>query len=193
MLKRLKADFKEQIWDSEQVLKIRQKFSELDTQTQSYVLIGSFAAFVLFLLLTFFTLWGRTISVKNEIAAMDDTIRYVQKSAVRIEELRAAAQSQGYEPLLEGIDLDASVDTFLERATQKSLIAKGNVEVTPPKGPLADVKLNRISLTQLVRMLYIIEHSGAGASVDKLTVDAKDDTQGYLWATITVRKPGGGR
>ena len=58
---------------------------------------------------------------------------------------------------------------------------------------MGEVKLSRISLTQLVRMLYIIEESGAGASVEKLNVDAKTDLEGYLWATITVRKSGAQR
>jgi hypothetical protein len=190
MLARFKTEFRDQIWNNEQVLKIRQRFAELDTQTQSYILIGGFASFVLFLLLTFFTLWGRAIYIKNELASMDEQIRYAQTAGVKIEELRSRAQSQGSEPLLEEIDLEAPVDSFLERATQKSMIAKGNVEVMPPNGNVGEVKLSRISLTQLVRMLYIIEESGAGASVEKLNVDAKTDLEGFLWATITVRKSG---
>jgi hypothetical protein len=187
MWQKFKTEFREQIWDNEQVLKIRQKFAELDPQTQSYIIIGSFAAFVLFLLATFFTLWGKTISVKNQIAEMETNIQYVQKAAVRIDELRQQAQSQGSEPLIEDIDTSAPVASFLERAAQKSLIAKGNVEVNAA-GPGAELKLNKISLTQLVRMLFIIENAGAGTSVEKLNVDAKDDTEGYLWATMTVRK-----
>jgi hypothetical protein len=193
MWQRLKTDFKEQIWDNEQVLKLRQRFAELDPQIQSYVLIGSFSAFVLFLLVTFFTLWGRAISVKSQLALMDDNIRYVQSSAARIEELRSQARIGGREPLLEGLDPAAPAAAFLERATQRSLISKSNVEVTEGRGTSAEVKLSRISLTQLVRMLYIIEHSGAGASVESLNVDARDDREGYLWATISVQKPGAAR
>lgn len=189
MWQKLRTEFKEQIWDNEQVLKARQKFAELDTQTQSYIIIGSFAAFVLFLLVTFFTLWGKTISVKNQIAEMETNIQYVQKAAVKIDELRAQAQSQGTEPLIEDIDTNAPVGAFLERAAQKSLIAKGNVEVSSAGGN-TELKLNKISLTQLVRMLFIIENSGAGTSVEKLNVDAKEDTEGYLWATMMVRKAG---
>lgn len=187
MWQKLKADFKEQVWDHEQVLKLRQKFGELDSQTQSYVIIGSFAGFVVILLVSFFALWGRAISVKNELAAMEESIRYVQNSAVKIEELRAQAQSQNFEPLLEGLDIEAPLSAFLERATQKSRISKTNVELSG-EGPKAELKLSRISLPQLVRMLYIIEKAKAGTSVEKLTVDAKDDTEGYLWATFSVRK-----
>ena len=92
---RLSSEFREKVWESEPVLKARQKFGELDAQTQSYVVIGSFASFVLILLLTFFTLWGRTISLKNELARMDDSIRMSQSSAVRIQELKAQEEKLG--------------------------------------------------------------------------------------------------
>lgn len=188
MWQRIQQEWKEQVWDNEQVLKLRQKFAELDTQTQSYVLIGSFAGFVLVLLLTFFVLWGRAISVKNEIASMEETIQYVQKAAVRIEELKAQAMQQGTEALLEGLNLELPVGPFLEQAVQKSLISKSNVEIVPGQGSTAEAKLNKISLTQLVRMLYILEKSGAGTSVEKLSVDAKEDKDGYLWVSLLVRK-----
>lgn len=187
MLQSLQAAFREQIWDHEQVQKIRHKFGELDLQTQSYVIIGSFAVFVLFLLLTFFVLWGRAISMKSELAAMDEQIRFVQNAGVQIEELQEQVRSQASDPLVDGIDLQASAAAFLEAAVRKSLIAKSNVEITE-SGKGADAKLNRISLTQLQRMLYLLEKAGAGTTVEKLTVDAKDDTEGYLWATLKVRK-----
>jgi hypothetical protein len=188
MWQRIQQEWKEQIWDNEQVLKLRQKFAELDTQTQSYVIIGSFSGFVLFLLLTFFVLWGRAISVKNQIADMEATVQYVQKASVKIEELKAQALQQGTEPLLENLNLEAALVPFLEQAVQKSLISKSNVEILPSQGSAAEAKLNKISLTQLVRMLYILEKSGAGTVVEKVTVDAKEDKDGYLWATLTVRK-----
>lgn len=196
MWEKLKVQFREQIWNNEQVVKIRQKFGELDTQTQSYVLIGSFTAFVFILLISFVALWGRAISTKNEIARMDETIRYVQTSATKIAELQEQASQESADPLLEGLDAEAPLAAMLEQAGQKSLINKANVSVTEgDNGTRADVKLNKISLTQLVRMLYLIEESGAGATVEHLNVDAKDDTQGYLWTTLSiVRKPAtGGR
>lgn len=190
MWQRLKNDFREQVWDNENVLKLRQKFAELDTQVQSYILIGSFSAFVLFLLVTFFSLWGRSVSMKNDIAAIEADTLYAQKAAVRIEELKAQVSTQRSDPLVEGLDLTTPASVFLEHAAQKSLIAKANVEVSGEVGS-GTAKLSRISLTQLVRMLYLMEKSGAGATVEKMNVDAKDNKEGYLWATFTIKKAGG--
>ncbi|RYZ94703.1 MAG: hypothetical protein EOP11_25975 [Proteobacteria bacterium] len=192
MWNKFKAQFREQVWNHEQMVKVRQSFAQLDTQTQSYVLIGSFAAFAFVMLMSLFMLWGRAISVKNEIASMDATIRYMQTSGTRITELQEQATQESADPLLDGFDAEAPLAAMLAQAGQKSLIAKGNVSVTEgDNGTRADLKLNKISLTQLVRMLYLIEESGAGAVVDHLSVDAKEDTQGFLWATMSVRKPAG--
>jgi hypothetical protein len=185
---RITAEFREKVWESEPVLKARQKFAELDTQTQSYVLIGSFAAFVLVLLLTFFTLWGRTISLKNQIAQIDDEIRMTQNSSVRIEELKAQERNRTSDALLRDFDVSGDSGGFAERVGTKALIKKESVTVTPAAKGASDMKLEKISLRQLARTLYLIEKSGSGATVDKLSVDTKDDPDGYLWAQLTVRK-----
>lgn len=187
MWEKLKLQFRDQVWNHEQVVKARQKFAELDTQTQSYVLIGSFAAFTLILLISFVSLWGKAISTKRDIANLEETTRYVQTSATKIAELQEQSNQEAADPLLEGFDPAAPLAAMLEQASQKSLINKTNVTVTEgDNGTRADVKLNKISLTQLVRMLYLIEESGSGAAVEHLNVDAKDDTQGYLWTTLSV-------
>ncbi len=188
MWPKIKTELKEQIWDNEQILKVRQKFAELDSQTQSYVIIGSFAAFVLILLVTFFTLWGRTIVLKNELASLDDDIRFAQNSATRIEELKAEARNQNSDSLLRDFDVNLPVTAFTERASQKSLISKTNVEIGEEKNDGVSVKLSRISLRQLVRMLYLMEQSNSGATVEKLNIDSKEDPEGYLWAELFVRK-----
>lgn len=185
---RIKAEFREKIWDSETVLKVRQKFAELDTQTQSYVLIGSFAAFVAVLVLTFFTIWMRTISLKNELARMDDSIRLAQNTSVRIEELKAQERNRTADSMLRDFDGSGPADSFAERVGTKSLIAKASVTVTPGAKGSADLKLDKISLRQLTRALYLIEKSNSGATIDKLSVDTRDDPEGYLWAQLTLHK-----
>lgn len=186
--KRISTEFKEKIWESEGVLKARQKFSELNTQTQSYILIGSFAGFMLILLLTFFTLWGRTIALKNELARMDDEIRMTQNSTVRIQELKMAEQNRNSDALLRDFDVSGDVGGFAERVGTKALIKKESYTVTPGAKSTADMKLEKISYRQLARALYLIEKSGSGASVDKLSVDTKGDPEGYLWAQLTLKK-----
>jgi hypothetical protein len=126
--------------------------------------------------------------LKSDLAAMDDDIRYAQSAASRLEELKAEQRNQSADALLRDFDLSLPVAAFAERATQKSLIAKTNVDIGEEKGGTVAVKLSKISLRQLVRMLYLIEQSNAGASVDKLSIDSKDDPEGYLWADLVVRK-----
>jgi hypothetical protein len=187
----ISTEFKEKVWESEAVLKARQKFSELDTQTQSYVLIGSFAGFMLILLLTFFTLWGRTIALKHDLARMDDEIRLTQNFAVRIQELKMAEQNRNSDALLRDFDVSGDADSFAERVGGKALIKKESFSITPGAKGMADMKLEKISYRQLARALYLIEKSGSGAAVEKLSVDTKDDPEGYLWAQLTLKKDSG--
>ncbi|MCO5141523.1 MAG: hypothetical protein M9962_00365 [Oligoflexia bacterium] len=189
-VQRLKTEFREQVWDNDQVLKLRQKFAELDTQTQSYILIGGFSFFVFILLITFFTFWGKTISMKNDIAAMEEQIRSTQMIGTKIEEYKIAARSQNQDPILRDFDIGADLAAFAERATQKSLIPKDNVKIEEEKKSSIKIDLSRISLRQLVRILFLIEQSGATTAVESLNVDTKDDPEGYLWSTITIKKGG---
>ncbi len=188
LLKRIQTEFQEQVWNHEQVLKLRQKFAELDTQTQSYVLIGSFGGFVLTLLLTFFTLWGKTISLKNELVRMDESIRMAQNSAAKIEELKALDSARRADPMLRDFDTGGDASSFAERVGAKSLIRKDDVKVNGGGQGTATLSLNKISLRQLARALYLIEKSGAGASIDKINIATKDDPEGYLWAEIKLHK-----
>jgi hypothetical protein len=152
------------------------------------VLIGSFAAFVLLLLVTFFTIWGRTISLKNELVQMDSSIRLAQNSAVHIQELKSQEQNRNMDSMLRDFDVSGDVSGLADRVIAKSLIKKETATVTPGTKDSVDVKLEKISLRQLVRALYLIEKSGSGTTVEKLSVDTKDDPQGYLWAELTLKK-----
>lgn len=184
MWENLKTQLREQIWDNEQVLKLRQKFTELDTQTQSYVVIGSFAAFVLILLISFVSLWMNASTLKGELADMDDQIRFVQSSAAKIEELKAQARTQGGDSLLRDIDPFAPIDALVQKISQKALIPKASVELGEVKGDSVALTLNKISLRQLVRVLYMIENSQL--VMDSLQMETGEE--GFLSAKLNVRK-----
>jgi hypothetical protein len=184
---------REKIWEHEEILSLRQKFNELDPQTQSYVLIGSFSGFVLLLLITFVTLWTKTIALKSEVAQLEEQIKVALSSAVRIEELKAMERNRTADSLLRDFDATGPADAFAERVSAKALIAKTAAEITGKAGA-AEMKLNKISLRQLTRVLYLLEKSGSGAVLDKLNVDTRDDPEGYLWAQLSFKKeiPKGG-
>jgi hypothetical protein len=188
MWDKLKVQLREQVWDNEQVLKLRQKFSELDSQTQSYVVIGSFAGFVFLLFITFISFWVSATAQKMSLTELEENIRFVQSSAAKIEELKVQARSQGSDSLTRDLDPSAPVDIFLQKVVEKAMIQKAAIELGEPKGPMVDLSLTRISLRQFVRVLYMIENSQAGATIEKFTLDNKDDPEGYISATLSVRK-----
>lgn len=188
MWDKIKIQFREQVWDNEQVLKLRQKFAELDSQTQSYVVIGSFGGFVLVLLITLFSFWVSAASKKSTLAEMEENIRFIQSSAVKIEELKSQARSQNTDSLTRDLDPSAPVDELMQKIVQKAMIQKAAVDIGQAKGAAVDVTLSRISLRQFVRVLYMIENSQSGAIVEKFTFENKDDPEGYVSVTLSVRK-----
>lgn len=184
MWENIKTQLREQIWDNEQVLKLRQKFTELDTQTQSYIVVGSFAAFVLILILSFVSLWLNASSLKSNLADLDDQIRFVHSSAAKIEELKAQARTQGGDSLLRDIDPFGPVDAVVQKITQKALIPKASVELGDIKTDSVALSLNKISLRQLVRVLYMLENTQL--EMESLQMETKEE--GFLAAKLLVRR-----
>lgn len=184
MWENLKTQIREQIWDNEQVLKLRQKFTELDTQTQSYIVIGSFAGFVLLLVASFVALWMSASSLKSELAAVDEQIRFVQSSAARIEELKSQARTQGGDALLRDIDPFGPIDAVVQKMAQKALVPKAAVELGEVTENSVSLTLSKVSLRQLVRVLYMIENSQL--AMDSLEMETKEE--GFLAARMNVRR-----
>lgn len=187
MNEKIKTWLREEVWENEQVVKLRLQFAELDTQTQSYVLLGAFGFFVTVLLGSLLFLMISTMSLKSRLTEMDAQIRFLQSSADKIEEQKAIARQQSFSPEFRDLDKNLPLSQFAEKVTQKSFIPKDNAEITE-KGPEVSLALNKISLRQLVRTLYYFENSKSGIAVTSLSIDAKDDTEGYLWANLTVKK-----
>ena len=111
-----------------------------------------------------------------------------QNSAVRIEELKALERSRMADPMLREFDASGDVSSFAEKVGNKAAIKKDSFSVIPGSKGTAEMKLEKISLRQLSRALYLIEKSGSGAAVEKFSVDTKDNTEGYLWTQMTIRK-----
>ena len=188
MWKKFVAEFKEKVWDHEQVVKLRHKFAELDAQTQSYILIGVFGAFVLILSLSFIGFLVKTSSLRTELALMEDQIKFVQSSVAKIEELKAQARTRNTEPLLRDLESDLDLNTLTDKIVQKALIPKANAEVGDAKANALEVKLNKISLRQLVRVLYMLEESQANTVVEKINIDSREDKEGYIWVVLGIKK-----
>lgn len=189
MLEKLKVALKEKVWDHENVVQLRQKFNELDSQVQSYLIIGSFCAFLLFLAATVLFAFFQNQGLKTQIIENETLLATLQQTSAKIAQIKAQEQENRLvDPIFRDLDPTASPQTFLEKALQKSKISKTSAESIEEKGSKVDVKLSKISLKQLVRLLYYIEHSNAGARVDRLKVETRDDPEGYLWSNLTLLK-----
>jgi hypothetical protein len=197
MWEKLQKQFQENIWNSEQVLQLRQQFAELDAETQSYSLIGAFAAFLALLLGSLLYLAIANHSMQSQIDDAEANIHYLQNAMDKMEDFRARTRALSYDTNLKDIDRSVSLSAFTEKAAEKSFLSKASYEIQndktspPTKGVIQsslDIHLNKVSLRQVVRLLYFLEQTQSGIEVQRMSLESKNDPQGYLWASLSLKR-----
>lgn len=185
----LTAQLRESIWENEQMLMVRAKLQELDPKAQT-VVIASGAG--LALLLIFGTLGYAaysTHSARSEIAAAEGSIAYLRQTAARMEDLRRQLREQGADTLSRDFDKTQPLPMMAEKAAARAAIAKESIEVAPQSPDSVELKLNKVSIKQIARLLFFFENAKLGVAVEKFSLDAKTDKDGYLWAVLHLKKP----
>ncbi len=194
---KIQKQFQENIWNSEQVLQLRQQFAQLDAETQSYSLIGAFATFLAILLGSLLYLAISNHSTQSQINEFDASISYLQDSSDKMEDFKARARAYGSDPNLKDLDRSASLPAFTEKVAEKAFLSKDNYEILdekqspPAKGIVQSslsLHLNKVSLRQIVRLLYFLEQTQSGVEVQRISIDSKTDTQGFLWASLSLKR-----
>lgn len=180
---------KEFFWEHEEVVRLRHQFSELDPKVQSYTIFGGLGGLSVLLLGLLGFLFSSVHIAKRDIADANESIRYLDASSDKMDELRQRIRAQS----VAADDLDLNPSSPLLEVTEKvagrSAIGKDSLEVpATATGPTLEVKLNKISLRQLVRFLFYVENSKAEVAFQQVQVDTKSDTQGYLWAVLKLAR-----
>ncbi len=185
MMEKLKAAFREQIWDQEQMLQLRQKFAELDPRTQAIVQLSSVGVAAVILLGFLVVLLLGSIDRQSQIRDKDALIQYTKDAAKKIEEARRSGGPQN----VGGLNADAPLPELLEQVALRASVNRGSLEIT--EGEPTIMKLSRVSIRQLVKVFFILENQIPGIEWKRLSLDSHGDTKGYLWADLEVRRTGG--
>ncbi len=183
---RLQNDFKEQVWEQEQVVMLRQKFSELEPRQQAMIQTGAFALAVALVL--GIPLWfaSGTWERRERLAEINQKIQMLDQAAEQIRELRTRATTSG--PSLQGVDLSAPLPELAEALAMKASIAKGSIEVSGTNP--VKLSLSQVSIRQLVRLSFFLENQVPQVEWQNFLIDARDDQEGYLWAEIQLSRKG---
>jgi hypothetical protein len=185
-MEQLKSAFREQIWEQEQVVQLRQKYAELDPRTQAIVQLSSLGAGALIMLGILISLLFGSFDRQSKIRDSEALIQYTKDAAKKIEEARrvtsGGTQSAG------GLNTSAPLPELLEQVALRASVSRGSMEVV--EGDPAVLKLSRVSIRQLVRIFFVLENQIPDIEWKKLSLDTQGDTKGYLWANIEVRRGG---
>jgi len=191
-LKDFFTKIKEKIWEQEEFIKLRNQFSELDLKTQQTIFFSTILSAFLGLTGLLIALIYSSYSLKSQMQEMNDQILYIQSANEKMDLYRNEIRDQGSDLLLKDVDKNAPLPLYSTAVAQKSSIAKENIEVVEKPGSggvtSVEVKLNKISLRQLQRMLFLLENAKNGVDIVKVDTDSKNDPEGYLWAVISLQK-----
>jgi hypothetical protein len=185
---------KETIWEHEEVVRLRHQFSELDSKTQTYIIFGGFGAFAVLMLGLLGVLMTSVHVVKRDMAEINESIHYLNSSSEKMDQLNQQINSQS--TTVDDLDLNSAspLQEVVEKVAGRSAIGKDSLELPAvTTAPTFEVKLNKISLRQLVRFLFYVENSKAEASFSQVLVDTKNNAEGYLWATLKLVREAKGK
>lgn len=190
MMAKLKEFFlkiREKFWEHEEVIKLRNRFSELDPKVQQTVIASSIGASAALLISVLVYTTFLSYSTKAEIQQINDDIAFIHSANEKMDILRKQSREQSSDVGLRDIDKNAPLPSFASAVAQKAAIAKESTEVKEA-GDSVELKLNKISLKQLVRVLFAFENARNGISIAKVETDSRNDPEGYLWASVHLQK-----
>lgn len=180
------SKLKEILLESEEIARLKQQFNELDSKTQSVVILaGSGVSIALMLGLLAF-LFISNLGIKAQMADLNSSIQYLQSSSEKMEEIRQKIKMQSSHS--DSIDVTETMPLaeVVEKVGGKSSIAKENMELSTEAGASYEFKLNKVSLRQIVRFFYYLENSKANTLVQNLQIESRNDPEGYLWSSIKL-------
>lgn len=191
--KKMQDQFRDQIWEHEEIVKIRNQFSELEPKTQQAITAGAIGFAISLVIGLLVYLGFNSYALQSKMAEMDDEIHYIQASNEKMDQLRRKIlEQQNADPLTRDLDKSASLAQFAEQVAKKAAITKENIEVSDKQASKTEsnieLKLNKISLRQLLRILFVFENAKNGVNITKVESDSKNDPEGYLWVIIGLQK-----
>ena len=162
---------------------LQTRFDELDQKQQKIVAVAGLGTVALVVFMIPLMLAFSVNAKKSSISDLDEMTLFLIKTNNEIRDLKLRIKRQGKTETT-AANPNAAPDEIAQISLKNGQISEGSYELQPSSAPGVPfgMKLDRISLRQLVRVLYSIE--SASALVTELSVDTRNDTKGYMWANL---------
>jgi len=189
-IQKISESLNEQQWFQE----LKAKWEELDPQSRTYLKFASAGGALLILLLTVFSfVWG-VYSLKRELSEKNELLHVIQSANDELRRLREAAPTQG-----EAAKGDTNWQASFEATAASLGIEKNSLVITPvekaadkaaapelAKESLFDIQVKHVSIKQVIRFAYALEHGNKPVKLRNLFVDTGADPAGYMDAKLSV-------
>lgn len=180
---------RDQIQDSQLVIELKSRFAELDPKSQQAVTLAITGLVTLIILYIPISLAIGVSNKKSAINAAQNTIFFLKKSRAEIsylnDQIRQAGRTQR-----QAIDPNASLEEIAAKSATQASVAENSLEIKEGEGSAEGLtmNLNKISIRQLMGVMYSIESSGAPVDISNLDIDLRNDRKGYMWATMVLQR-----
>ncbi len=180
---------RDQIQDSPIVIELKSRYAELDPKAQQIVSIAIFGVLALVILLLPISLAVSVSSKKSAINAAQDSIYFLRKSKAELDFLTKQINLTGNRSR-KVIDPNSSLEEIAAKSAAQAAIPDTSIEIKNNEGGARglSVALNRVSLIQLMGVMYSIESSGAPVSISGMDIDLRNDREGWMWASLNIKK-----
>ena len=128
-----------------------------------------------------------TSSLKSEIADIEESTDYLNYTASEILELKQIISTQD-QPKDSSITPSTPPKEIAQKYLATSNIREESYSIQEPRADTVSIFLTKISLRQIMRLLYSLETSPGNLDVLQVDMDTKSDPKGFLWSTILFRK-----
>lgn len=179
----------EQINDSPLIIELRSRYSELDAKTQQIIAIATISVVTLFILLLPISLAISVSGKKGDIAQDQKLIYFLKKARAEIDFLERQSRLAGQSPM-NRVDPNAPIAEIAATSAAQASIGENSIEIKEGDGSngALSVNVNKVSIRQVMGLLFSLENSGAPIVVSKLNIDLRDDRKGYMWADLSLER-----
>jgi hypothetical protein len=183
----------ERIKDNDFFIQIKSKYDELDSKQKFIVNLSILGSGALLILIFFITLVSKVSSLKTELHEREELISWLEQEAYQLKILKSQHNNS------DDIDnLNTPLHTFIETIATQTGIPSDKITVAKEQEKeklknavviTAPVTMNKTNLRILTRFLFNLTSKGQSRNltITELTVDTKNDPDGYLDANFVVQ------
>jgi hypothetical protein len=182
----------EKIADQTWYQQLKAKWDELDQQSRTYLRGATIVGSLLLVIFILFTGWWGVRSLRKEVSEKNDILTMLQSANEELRKLketipfgattRAETGAVAWPSYFENTATTAGMDKTAISVSQEKQGSKSDLA----KESMFDISLKHVNIKQIVRFSFTLENSPRPVKIRNISIDTKNDPEGYMDATLAV-------